>query len=147
MLEKKSTEKEVNNRKWRLNIKFEYTTRNIPQHNSFTDVAIATITNRGRAIMSRANVPAKYWTPLFRYTVTATTKLDMLLIIEVEESRVMRCLHWAGSVPKSVKHLKTWEEVGTVTTKSNSTSKPRDCDVHCMFVGYGIFFFIFILFQ
>ena len=34
--ENKSTEREVNSGKWRLNIKFENTARNTPQRNSFT---------------------------------------------------------------------------------------------------------------
>ena len=91
--ENKSTEREVNNSKWRLNIKFEYIARNTPQQNSFTEVEIATMANRGRDIMNRANVPDKYRTPLFRYAVTTATKLDMLLIVDVEGSRAMRCLH------------------------------------------------------
>ena len=87
--ENKFTEREVNSRKWRLNIKFEYTARNTPQQNSFTGVDIATMANRGRDILDRANVPEKYRTPLFRYAVTTATKLDMLLIVEVEGSRAM----------------------------------------------------------
>ena len=91
--ENKSMEKETDNRKWRLNIEFKYIARNTPPQNSFTEVAIATMSNRGRDVLNRANTPKKYRTPLFRYTVTTATKLDMLLIVEVEGSRAMRCLH------------------------------------------------------
>ena len=71
----------MNSRKWRLNIKFEYTARNTPQQYLFTEVAIVMMSNRGRAILNRGNVPDKYWTPLFRYAVTTATKLDMVLIV------------------------------------------------------------------
>ena len=49
--------------------------------------------NRGRVVMNRLNLPEKYRIPLFKYTVTTATKLDMLLIVEVEGSRDMRCVH------------------------------------------------------
>ena len=126
--ENKSTEREVNSRKWRLNIKFEYTARNTPQQSLFTKIAISTMVNRGRAILNRANVPEKCRAPLFRYAVTTATKFDLLLIVEFEGS-------W--SVPKFAKYLRTWGEDGTVTTKTDSTPKPKDRRVHCLFVGYA----------
>ena len=49
--------------------------------------------NRGRDILNRVNVPEKYHTPLFRYILTTATKFDMVLIVEVEGSRIMRYLH------------------------------------------------------
>ena len=116
---------------------FEYTARNKPQQSSFTEVAISTMTNRGRDILNRANVPEKCRAPLFRYAVTTVTKLDLLLIVEFEGIRAMRCLHRAGSVPKFTKYLRTWGEAGTVTTKTDNTPKPKDRRVHCMFVGYA----------
>ena len=100
-----------------MGIEFEYTARNTPQQNSFTEVAIATMSNRGRAMMNRANVPEKYRYVLFKYAVTTATKLDMLLVVEIDGSTAMRSLHWAGTVPRFSKHLRTWEETGTVTTK------------------------------
>ena len=114
----------MNSRKRRLNIKFEYTATNTPQQNLLTEVAIVMMANRGRAILNRANVPEKYRTPLFRYVVTTATKLDMLLIVEVEWSRDMRCLYWTGSVPNCAKYLRAWGEADTVTTKTDSISKP-----------------------
>ena len=93
--------------------------------------------NRGRAMMNRANVPEKYRYVLFKYAVTTATKLDMLLVVEIDDSTAMRCLHWAGTVPRFSKHLRTWGETGTVTTKMDNTPKPKNRGVHCMMVGYA----------
>ena len=52
-------EKEINGHKWKVGIEFEYTTRHTPQQNSFTEVAIAIMANRGRDMMNKSNVPEK----------------------------------------------------------------------------------------
>ena len=98
---------------------------------------MATMANRGRAMMNRSNVSEKFRTQLFQYAVITATKLDMLLVVEVEGSHAMRCVHWAKTVPRFAKQLRTWEEAGTVTTKIGSTSKHRDRGVHCMFGGHA----------
>ena len=97
---------------------------------------MATTANWGRAMMNRSNVSEKFRTQLFQYAVITATNLDMLLVFEVEDSRAMTCVHWTGSVTRFEEHLRTLGEVGTVTTKTGSTHKPRDRGVHCMFVGY-----------
>ena len=55
----------MNGRKWILGAEFEFTVRHTPQQNSFTEVAIATMANRGSAMMNRSNVPEKFRTQLF----------------------------------------------------------------------------------
>ena len=57
--ENRSMEKEINGHKWKVGIEFEYTTRHTPQQNSFTEVAIAIMANRGRDMMNKSNVPEK----------------------------------------------------------------------------------------
>eukprot|EP00957_Ditylum_brightwellii_P026824 2028146-Ditylum_brightwellii.AAC.1 len=44
---------------WKLNIKFEYTTRDTPQQNSLATVGLATLSNRGKTMMIAANVPVE----------------------------------------------------------------------------------------
>ena len=130
--ENKSAEKEANNRKWRLNIEFECISKNMHQQNVFTEVAIATMTNRGKDMRTRSGIPEKCRIPPFKYAVTTATKLDILLIVEVEGRRAIRCLHYAGTVSKFVKYLRTWGEASSITIKTDNTSKPRDCEVHCV---------------
>jgi len=52
LLQKRSESKD-----WKLGIKFEYTARATPQQNALAEVSLATLANRGRAIMSAANLP------------------------------------------------------------------------------------------
>ena len=89
-------------------------------------------------MLNRVNIPAGDRHDLFKYAVAMATKLDMLSVVEIDGIRAMRCLHWKGTVPKFAKHLRTWGEAGTVTLKTDSTSKPKDRGVHCMFVGYSL---------
>ena len=76
-------------------------------------------------------------TSFFKYAITTATKLDMLLVVEIDGSTAMICLYWAGSVPRFSKHLRTWGEEGTVTTKMDSTPKPKNRGFHCMMVRYA----------
>jgi hypothetical protein len=55
--ENKSLEKRANGAEWKLNIQFEYTPRDTPQHNHLAELAFASIANKGRALMSAANIP------------------------------------------------------------------------------------------
>eukprot|EP00957_Ditylum_brightwellii_P115126 8779976-Ditylum_brightwellii.AAC.1 len=49
-------QKQANSVSWKLNIKFEYTTRDTPQQSSLAEVGLASLSNRGRAMMIAANV-------------------------------------------------------------------------------------------
>ena len=93
-----------------------------------------TMANRGKDMMNRLNLPEQFRTKLFQYAVIMTTKLDMLMIVEVEGSRAMEFMYCAGSVLRFVKYLRTWGETGTITSKPDSTLKRRDRDIYCMFV-------------
>jgi hypothetical protein len=42
---------------WKLNIEFEFTGRDTPQRNHLAELGLASIANKGRALMYRANVP------------------------------------------------------------------------------------------
>ena len=89
-------------------------------------------------MLNRTNIPAADRYDLFKYAAVTATKLDMLSMVEIDGVHVMRCLHWSCTVPKFTKHLRTWGEAGTVTLETDSTSKPKDRGVYCMFVGYSL---------
>ena len=55
--ENKILESRCSSADWKLNIKFEYTARNMPQQNHLVEVGFATIAGQGRAMMSHANLP------------------------------------------------------------------------------------------
>jgi hypothetical protein len=57
--ENMTLQKRVNSVDWKLNITFEFTPRDTPQHNHLAELRLASIANKGRALMSAANVPLK----------------------------------------------------------------------------------------
>jgi hypothetical protein len=123
---------------WQLGIKFEFTARDTPQQNSLAERALATIANRGRAMMYSANVPMniryKVWTEAFK----TATLLDGLVPIELDGKIATRYEHWCGKIPEFAKHLRVWGEAGTVKIKTKTTPKLADRGVQCMMVGYAL---------
>eukprot|EP00957_Ditylum_brightwellii_P174630 13296866-Ditylum_brightwellii.AAC.1 len=73
-----SVEKRGNSADWKLNLKMEYTARQMPQQNSLAEVSFNTIGNCGRTIMIAANVPNKKRYKLFREAFSCATMLDWL---------------------------------------------------------------------
>ena len=68
--------------------------------------------NGGRTMMKWTNVKVGDKHKLFRLLVTATAKLDMLMVVGVKGSTAIRYMHWVGVLPKYTKHLKAWEKLG-----------------------------------
>jgi hypothetical protein len=136
--ENKTLEKRANSVEWKLNIQFEYTPRDTPQHNHLAELAFASIANKGRALMSAANIPMtvryKVWVKAFDHV----TALDGLIVMNIDGKTATRYEHWNGELPKWVKHLKTWGEAGTVKIKTKMTPKLEDRGIQCMFVGHSM---------
>jgi hypothetical protein len=135
--ENRTLEKRANGVEWKLNIQFEYTPRDTPQHNHLAELAFASIANKGRALMSAANIPMsvryKVWVKAFEHA----TALDGLIVIDIGGKSATRYEHWNIELPKWVKHLKTWGESGTVKVKTKTTPKLADRGIQCMFVGHS----------
>ncbi len=135
--ENRTLEKRANGVEWKLNIQFEYTPRDTPQHNHLAELAFASIANKGRALMSAANIPMsvryKVWIKAFEHA----TALDGLIVTTIDGKNATRYEHWHGSLPKWVRHLRTWGESGTVKVKTKTTPKLADRGIQCMFVGYS----------
>lgn len=135
--ENRTLENRANGVDWKLNIQFEYTPRDTPQHNHLAELAFASIANKGRALMSAANIPMsvryKVWVKAFDHA----TALDGLIVVTIDGLTATRYEHWYGGLPKWVKHLKTWGESGTVKVKTKTTPKLADRGIQCMFVGHS----------
>jgi Integrase core domain. len=136
--ENKLLEQRANSVAWQLGISFEYTARNTPQQNSLAEVAFATIANRGRAMMHRANLPLAHQYKLCKEAFKTATLLDGLTVIILDGVAKTRVEHWSGKLPKFAMHLRTWGEAGTVTLKNTRSPKLADRGVQCMFVGYAL---------
>ena len=135
--ENKSLKSRCNSVDWKLNIDFEWTARSTPQQNSPAEVAIATIGNRGRAMMIAANVPYAMRFKLYREAYRCATLLDGLVVKEVDGEVKTRMEHWGMSLPKWTAALRTWGEAGVVTLKQKMRPKMEDKGLTCMLVGYA----------
>jgi hypothetical protein len=121
---------------WKSDIVFEYTGRDTPQRNSLVEVSFHTLASRGRAVMNDAQVPNELRYILWREAFRTATLLDGLTIIDINNVKATKYIHWEGNNPKFVSYLRTWEEAGVVNLKSKQTSKIIDRGYKCMFVGY-----------
>ena len=135
--ENKSLQARSDTSDWKLGLTFEFTARDTPQQNSLAEVGFATLANRGRAMMHRANVPEAARYKVWREAFGTATLLDGLLLIEIDGKMASRFEHWAGSNPSFAKYLRMWGEAGTVKVKTKTTPKLQDRGVQCMLVGYA----------
>jgi hypothetical protein len=135
--ENKTLQKRANGSDWKLNIVFEFTPRDTPQHNHLAELGLASIANKGRTLMSAANIPMnvryKVWVKAFQHA----TDLDGLIIVDVNGKTASRYEHWTGQLPKWIGQLRTWGESGTVKIKTDTTPKIADRGIQCVFVGYS----------
>jgi hypothetical protein len=136
--ENKALEQRAQSADWQLGLQFEFTGRNTPQQNSLAEVAFATLANRGRAMMHRANLPLRLRYLLFKEVLKTATLLDGLIVTSISGETRTRYEHWCGKLPKFAKCLRTFGEAGTVTLKMQGMSKLQDRGVQCMFVGYSL---------
>jgi len=99
---------------WQFNWQVEYIPRDIPQHNHMAEPGLATLGNKGRALLVRANVPWKYPYHLYHEAFKTATELDGLVMITVKGKRATRYQHMFVQNPKWAKHLRLFGEAGTV---------------------------------
>ena len=122
---------------WKLqNIKFEMTARDTPQQNSIVEIGFATIANRAKAMVSRANIPAEDRHKVYIRSCIQATRLDGLVMMRIGGVTAMRYVHQYGKLPDFLKNLHTWGEAGVVKLKSKTSPKIINRGVTCMFVGY-----------
>ena len=122
---------------WKLNLKFEFTARDTPQQNSLAETSLATIANKGRALMYNANIPFIIRYKLYDHAFHTATMLDSLVVENVNGKECSRYEHWYGRKPQFADHLRYWGEAGTVKVKTDTSPKMKDKGIQCMFVGYA----------
>jgi hypothetical protein len=101
------------------------------------ELVFAVISNKGRALLIRANMPFKYKFHLFRESFKTATDLDGMIVVELNEKRPKRNENFYGMNPPCEKFLEKWGETGTVKKKTTTTPKLADSNVQCMMVGYA----------
>jgi hypothetical protein len=117
-------------------MKYEYTGRDIPHHNHMNELGSATLGNKGRALMVRANISMNKRYLLFREAFKTATYLDYLVFTTVGIKKATRHEHFYGNNPKWMNFLRTWGEGGTVKVNTKNTPKLADRGLHCMFISY-----------
>jgi hypothetical protein len=135
--ENKLLQQRCKSKDWKFEIKYEYTGRDTPQHNHMAQLGFASLVNKGRALMVRANIPMNKRYLLFREAFKTVTYLDSLVVTTVETKKATRHEHFYGKNPKWMKFLRTWGEAGTVKVKTKTMPRLADRGVHCMFTGYA----------
>jgi hypothetical protein len=134
--ENKSLEARLRSSAWKMPLDFEYTPRNSPQYNHLAELKIHLMCNRARAMMIAANVPTKYRYRCFVLATDCAMMLDWLAIVEAGGVAKPRVEHFSGRIPAFAKHLRTWGEAGTVTTKTDTQPAGKDRGVTCLMAGY-----------
>ena len=124
---------------WKLNIEFEFTARDTPQHNYLVERGFPVIAAKAKAMMTAAHVPMSERYLIFREAINTATMLDGLIVECVDGTEATRYQHFYGvkKNPAWAAHLRTWGEAGTVKTVSSNEAKLADRGTQCMFVGYA----------
>ena len=86
----------------RLNIQ---PARDTPQHNHLVEVGLATINDRGRAMMLDANIPEKLKPNVAKKAFETATKLDGLILVKIDDVYKTRVKHFEGSIPPFAERL------------------------------------------
>jgi hypothetical protein len=97
---------------------YEYTGRDTPQHNHMAELGFATLGNKRKALMVRANIPMNKRYLLFRESFKTATDLDSLAVTTIGEKKATRHEHFCGKNPKWMKFLRTWGKAGTVKVRN-----------------------------
>ena len=91
--------------------------------------------NKAKAMIDEANLPYEMRHKLFQEDVMTVTKLDGLVIVIINKDDKTRCENFGNSVPKFVKHFRTWGEAEVVKKSSKNQKKLLDKVKTFMFVG------------
>jgi hypothetical protein len=82
--ENKLLQQRADSKDWKLAIDFEFTSAMMPQQNHLAEIAFATLSNRGHAMMYCVNIPDKVKPKVCRDAFQTATKLDGLILITLD---------------------------------------------------------------
>jgi hypothetical protein len=116
-------------------IKFEFTSRDTPQHNSLVELMFPNIVNKAKAAMLACFVPLEMKANICIEAIKHVIALDGLHIVELNGEKKTRDQHVFGQNPKWVTHMRTFGEAGVVAEGKHG--KIGDRGIPMMFVGYS----------
>jgi hypothetical protein len=97
--ENKLLQQRCESKDWQFAIYYEYTDRDTPQHNHLAELGFATLGNKGRSLMVRANIPMSKRYLLFREAFKTAADLDSLVVTTIGEKKATKHEHFYGKNP------------------------------------------------
>jgi hypothetical protein len=90
---------------WKFGINFEFTRRYTPQRNHLEELGFATLYNKGRAMMIKANLRKNFRYLLNKEAFKTNTMLNGLVVVDIYGIKKTRYEHFWKN-PKFAGHLK-----------------------------------------
>jgi hypothetical protein len=97
----------IQSKDWKLPIIVEWTARDTPQQNSPTEVGLATLSGRARAMLQQANIPTELRKTMMPEAVKTATHSDGLILQEIDGVVKTRFEHQFGANPPFARVLRT----------------------------------------
>jgi hypothetical protein len=119
-----------------LNIKFEFSGPRTPQRNGKVERKFQTFYRRIGASLNCAGLKDELRSGVWAECARSITFLQNITSIKTNKVCPIELLF--GAKPKLAEKLKSFGEIGVVTTKDDIQGKLRNCDTLCMFVGYSV---------
>jgi hypothetical protein len=119
-----------------LSIKLEFSGPRIPQRNGKFERKFQTFYGRIRFSLNCAGLKDELRSGVWAECARTITFQHNITSIKTKEV----CLHELlfGGKPKLAEKLKSFGEIGVVTTKDDIQGKLRNCGTFCLFVGYSV---------
>ena len=119
-----------------MNIIFEFSGPRTPQRNGKVERKFQTFYGRIRATLNCAGLKDRVRHGVWAECANTVTFLSNITALKSKDVCPYQLLF--GSKPKLPESLRSFGEVGVVTTKSNIQGKLRNRGTVCMFVGYSV---------
>ena len=134
--ENKSLEKEIIDKG--MDICFEYTSTNTPQQNGRVERKFATIYGRVRAMLTGAGVEGELRKSLWAEAGNTAINLINVQVSKNGEKTPYEKFTGRDELPRYVKNLRTFGEIGIILKNGKMKSKILDRGQRAIMVGYGV---------
>ena len=115
-------------------VKFEFTSRDTPQHNCLAELGFPYLSGKARAMMGAMHASDENRGQVAIKAIKCAKQLDGLQIVTVKGKTCTHDVHVFGSNPKWASNLRTWGEAGVI--KEGKDMKANDHGIEMMFIGY-----------
>jgi hypothetical protein len=120
---------------WKFKTKSKYTAPGTPHHNSYAETRFRALAGVTSLMINEASVPRAICYTLIGKVSKTATKLDSLVIVDIDGVKRTQVNHYANVIPSWVKHMRTFDEAATVRTGKDD--KVSDRGVTMMFLSYA----------